>query len=52
MISFEASVRIERPIAEVFPFASDAIQFPQWNSAVQTVRRTGGASSVVPRGCA
>ena len=42
MISFETSVRIERPITEVFAFVSDPIQFPQWNSAVQTVRRTGG----------
>ncbi len=42
MISFETSVRIERPIAEVFAFVSDPTQFPLWNSAVQAVRRTSG----------
>ena len=40
VISFETSVRIERPIEEVFAFVSDPIQFPRWNSAVQAVRRT------------
>jgi uncharacterized protein YndB with AHSA1/START domain len=45
---FETSVRIERPIEQVFAFVSDPIQFPQWNSAVQAVRRTSavpGASA-------
>jgi carbon monoxide dehydrogenase subunit G len=48
VISFETSVRIERPIEQVFAFVSDPIQFPQWNSAVQAVRRTSvvrGASA-------
>ena len=40
MISFETSVRIARPIEQVFAFVSDPIQFPQWNSAVQAMRRT------------
>ena len=40
MISFETSVRIARPIEQVFAFVSDPIQFPQWNSAVQAVRHT------------
>jgi hypothetical protein len=40
VISFETSVRIARPIEQVFAFVSDPLQFPQWNSAVQTVRRT------------
>ena len=40
MISFETSVRIARPIEQVFAFVSDPIQFPRWNSAVQAVRRT------------
>jgi uncharacterized membrane protein len=40
VISFETSVRIDRPIEQVFAFVSDPIQFPQWNSAVQAVRRT------------
>ena len=42
MISFETSVRIERSIEQVFAFVSDPLQFPRWNSAVQTVRRTSG----------
>jgi uncharacterized protein YndB with AHSA1/START domain len=37
---FETSVRIERPIEEVFAFVSDPSLFPRWNSAVQTVHRT------------
>jgi carbon monoxide dehydrogenase subunit G len=40
VISFETSVRIDRPIEQVFAFVSDPIQFPHWNSAVQAVRRT------------
>ncbi len=40
MISFETSVRIERPIEEVFDFVSDPTQFPRWNSAVQAVNGT------------
>jgi uncharacterized membrane protein len=39
---FTTSVRIRRPIGEVFAFASDPLNLPQWNSAVQAVRRTGG----------
>ena len=42
MTTFETSVRIERPIEEVFAFVSDPIQFPLWNSAVQTVMGTSG----------
>jgi uncharacterized protein YndB with AHSA1/START domain len=41
VISFETSVRIERPIEEVFAFVSDPLLFPQWNSAVQAVHPTG-----------
>jgi uncharacterized protein YndB with AHSA1/START domain len=40
--SFETSVRVERPIEEVFAFVSDPTQFPRWNSAVQTVHLTSG----------
>jgi carbon monoxide dehydrogenase subunit G len=40
MVSFETSIRIGRPIEEVFALVSDPIQFPRWNSAVQTVRGT------------
>jgi uncharacterized protein YndB with AHSA1/START domain len=36
----ETSVRIERPVEEVFDYVSDPLNFPQWNSAVQAVRAT------------
>jgi uncharacterized protein YndB with AHSA1/START domain len=41
-VSFETSVRIERPIEQVFALVSDPLEFPRWNSAVQAVRRTSG----------
>lgn len=44
MISFETSVRIERPIADVFAFVSDPTQFPRWNSAVRTVSPISAAT--------
>ena len=44
MISFETSVRIERPVEKVFAFVSDPLLFPQWNSAVQTVHADSGAA--------
>ena len=47
MISFETSVRIGRPIEEVFDFVSDPVQFPHWNSAVQSVRKTSGVPGEV-----
>jgi uncharacterized protein YndB with AHSA1/START domain len=40
VITFETHVRIERPIDEVFDFVSDPQNFPRWNSAVRTVRKT------------
>lgn len=40
MISFETSVRVERPIEDVFAFVSDPTQYPRWNSAVQAVSPT------------
>jgi uncharacterized protein YndB with AHSA1/START domain len=40
VISFEASVRIERPIEDVFVYVSDPRKFPRWNSAVRAVRKT------------
>jgi uncharacterized protein YndB with AHSA1/START domain len=42
VISFEASVRVERPVEAVFAFVSDPLLFPRWNSAVQTVHVTSG----------
>ena len=42
MITFQTSVRVERPIEEVFAFVANPLLFPRWNSAVQTVRGTSG----------
>lgn len=42
MITFETSVRVERPIEEVFAFVANPLMFPRWNLAVQTVHRTSG----------
>jgi uncharacterized protein YndB with AHSA1/START domain len=39
------SIRIRRPIEEVFAFVSDPLNFPHWNSAVWAVRKTGGRES-------
>ena len=40
MITFETSVRVERPIEEVFAFVANPLLFPRWNSAVQSVHGT------------
>jgi uncharacterized membrane protein len=42
MISFENSIRVERPVEEVFAIVSDPLLLPRWNSAVQTVAVTSG----------
>jgi hypothetical protein len=47
VISFETSVRIERPIEDVFAFVSDPLLFPRWNSAVQAVNNTSGVTGEV-----
>jgi uncharacterized protein YndB with AHSA1/START domain len=39
-VHFETSVRIERPVEEVFDYVADPGNFPRWNSAVQSVRET------------
>ena len=44
MSTFETSMRIERPIEDVFAFVSDPLQFPRWNSAVHAVRIISGAT--------
>ena len=46
MITFEASVRIERPIDEVFAYVANPLLFSRWNSAVQTVHHASGESGV------
>ena len=40
MITFQTSVRVARPREEVFAFVADPHRFPQWNSAVRSVRPT------------
>jgi uncharacterized protein YndB with AHSA1/START domain len=47
MIAFETDVRIDRPIDNVFAYVSDPLNFPRWNSAVQTVRKTSVAENGV-----
>jgi uncharacterized protein YndB with AHSA1/START domain len=40
VITLETDVRIARPLEEVFAYVSEPLNFPDWNSAVQTVRNT------------
>lgn len=47
MITFETSVRIRRPIEEVFSYVADPLNFPRWNSAVEAVRKTSAAENGV-----
>jgi uncharacterized protein YndB with AHSA1/START domain len=44
---FETSVRIRRPIEEVFDFVADPLNLQRWNSAVRTVWKTRGRESEV-----
>ena len=46
MINLNSSVRIARPIADVFAYVSDPRHFPAWNSAVQVVRETSAPGAV------
>jgi ligand-binding SRPBCC domain-containing protein len=43
VITFETEVRIERPLEEAFAFVSEPLNFPRWNSAVQSVRKTAAS---------
>lgn len=47
MISFEATVRVKRPIDEVFDFVADPLLFPRWNSAVQAVQGASGETGAL-----
>jgi Polyketide cyclase / dehydrase and lipid transport len=40
VITFETNVRIDRPVEEVFAHVSEPLNFPHWNSAVETTRKT------------
>jgi uncharacterized protein YndB with AHSA1/START domain len=46
-VNFETSVRIQRPIEEVFDYLSDPDNFPHWNSAVRDVRATSASTKAV-----
>ncbi len=46
-MNFETSVRIDRPMDQVFDYVSDPINFPRWNSAVQSVQRTSAGDDGV-----
>jgi hypothetical protein len=45
VITFETDVRIARPLEGVFAYVSEPLNFPDWNSAVQTVQKTSPACS-------
>jgi uncharacterized protein YndB with AHSA1/START domain len=45
--AFRTSVRIRRPIEDVFAFVSEPLNFPHWNSAVTAVEKTRGRESEV-----
>lgn len=45
MTAFRTSVRIRRPIEDVFAFVSEPLNFPHWNSAVTAVEKTRGPES-------
>ena len=45
MIAFETSTRIKRPVEDVFAYVSEPRNFPDWNTAVQAVRKTSGSES-------
>jgi uncharacterized protein YndB with AHSA1/START domain len=47
VIAFETDVHIARPLEEVFAYVSEPLNFPDWNSAVQTVRRTSAGDTRV-----
>lgn len=49
MISFDTSVRIARPVDDVFMFLADPMRFPVWNSAVTSVRRTSATTYTMRR---
>jgi uncharacterized protein YndB with AHSA1/START domain len=46
-VEFETSVRIERPVEAVFDYVSEPVNFPRWNSAVQSVRETSAGADGV-----
>jgi uncharacterized membrane protein len=50
VIAFETNIRIDRPVEEVFAYVSEPLNFPDWNSGVETMRKTSaGEGGVVSR---
>ena len=47
MTRFETSIRIGRPIEEVFAYVSDPLNFNRWNSAVLAVWKVRGRANEV-----
>jgi carbon monoxide dehydrogenase subunit G len=45
-MNFTTSVRIARPIEDVFALAADPLRYPGWNSAVRSVRALSGRGEV------
>lgn len=41
MIGIQTSIRIARPVDQVFALLSDPVRFPLWNSAVTSVEGSG-----------
>jgi hypothetical protein len=40
VITFDASVRIGRPLEDAYAYVAEPGNFPHWNSAVEAVRKT------------
>jgi uncharacterized protein YndB with AHSA1/START domain len=49
MITLNTTVRLARPIADVFAYVSDPTRFPVWNSAVRSVRQTSSSTYEMER---
>jgi hypothetical protein len=47
VIAFQTSVRVARPLHELFAFVADPRRFPDWNSAVRSVRSTSVSTGEV-----
>jgi uncharacterized membrane protein len=39
VITFDASVRIGRPLEDAYAYVAEPGNFPHWNSAVEAVRK-------------
>jgi uncharacterized protein YndB with AHSA1/START domain len=47
VIAFETNVRIDRPVEEVFAYVSEPLNFPRWNWAVESMRKTSAGQEGV-----